>query len=148
MIESPCAELGFSSNARRAQASASRRVVSSSPPSTVGDQAYTVPSIPYSASLRSHHREPVLRQRPGRRHPLGGIAVVLLPGALVVLERAEIGDRPLRDLAVFRRRQRDPERLHDLARQPLLQIEHVVHRAGVLLGPEVGIGLEVDQLRP
>ena len=52
MIDRPCAEPGLSSKARRAHVSASRRVVSSSTPSsTVGDQAYTVPSIPYSASL-------------------------------------------------------------------------------------------------
>src|SRR2546430_13039466 len=50
MIERPCAESGFSAKARRAQASASRRVVTSSPPPEIGDQAYTVPSMPYKAS--------------------------------------------------------------------------------------------------
>ena len=45
------------------------------------------------------------------------------------------------------RRERDAQRLGDLARDLVLHLEHVGHLAVVALGPEREVGLRVDELR-
>ena len=45
------------------------------------------------------------------------------------------------------RRQRDPERLGDPARDLVLHLEHILHLPVVTLGPQREIGMRVDELR-
>ena len=62
-----------------------------------------------------------------------GVPANLLPRLQVQLERARIRDRPIGEPPVLVRRQPHAQRLHNVPRHPLLHLEHVVHRAAVLL---------------
>jgi hypothetical protein len=48
---------------------------------------------------------------------------------------------------ILRRGERNTERRDDLARDPLLEVEHIAHRAGVLFGPALTVRLGIHELR-
>ncbi len=71
----------------------------------------------------------------------------LLAGLEHELEGARVRNRPLRELSMLIVGQRDVQGTHDFARDAFLHLEHIVHRAGVLLGPQLRIVRRIDQLR-
>ena len=69
------------------------------------------------------------------------------PAALqVVVIRLLVLDGPFRDVAILMGCQRELEGLHDGARDSLLNVEEVVQRAAVLVGPQMDIRVRVNQL--
>ena len=82
-----------------------------------------------------------------RERPIDRIPAQFLPRLQEQLERPHVGDGPFRQPPLLVRGQRDIERFDDLARHPLLHVEHVVHRPAVFLGPELRVGRGVYQLR-
>ena len=67
--------------------------------------------------------------------------------AQIQVVRLEVLGRLGRERLLLLRRQRDAQRLGDLARDLVLQLEDVLHLAVVALGPDREIRLRVDQLR-
>ena len=84
------------------------------------------------------------QERFGARHI---VAPECLAGLDVELERAYAGDRPLGRAALLAGGERHVEGLDDGARHPLLHVEHVIHGAAVLVGPDLLVAVGVDELR-
>ena len=82
-----------------------------------------------------------------RHRPIDVVVAELLAGLEEELERPGIGDGAVAQACVLFGRQGDLKGVHDRARHALLHVENVVHRPAVLLGPELGVGLRIDELR-
>ena len=78
---------------------------------------------------------------------LGIEAPDLLAREQVVLVRTHIPDGTLRQPPILGRRESEPQRVHDLARETLLDFEDVLQRAVELVGPELRVGPGVHELR-
>ena len=76
-----------------------------------------------------------------------GEAPDLLPREQIVFVGADVANRPLGDPPLFVRREAEAQRLDDVARQLLLNVEDVVERTAVLLGPDLCVAARVDELR-
>ena len=71
----------------------------------------------------------------------------LAPRSEIALLGADVGNWMLGELLLLLRRQSNLERVHDRSRHALLDVEHVVQRAPVLVGPELDVVRRVHQPR-
>src|SRR5438128_735341 len=95
--------------------------------------------FPYTTLFRSELKRVVER--------LGVEGPDLLAREQVILVSTHIREGTLRQPLVLVRRESEAQRVDDLAREALLNVEHVLQRAVELVRPERGIGLGVHQLR-
>src|SRR5262249_44434643 len=72
--------------------------------------------------------------------------VKLMTGTVVVLKSMNVTDGSLGKLALLLRGQLHLQRIDNLARDLLLNVEHVFEFSRVLVGPQVLVGERIDQL--
>ena len=89
---------------------------------------------------------PAFQSRDGLPETLGAVVPHQVPGLEPVLVDLGVRDGTPGQTRLLRRTETDPEGLHDGPGDLLLDVEHVVQRSAVLLGPEVRIRGGIDQL--